>query len=121
MMHRLFLPGTALFWIAVLVLWAAVRWLPPAVERPPVAAERRLPIDEVVRHASPEDCWMAIDLAVYDVSRYLPEHPSRSGIVEPWCGKEATEAYRTKMKGRPHSPEADELLARYRIGTLARP
>jgi cytochrome b involved in lipid metabolism len=64
---------------------------------------------------------VAIDLAVYDVSRYLPEHPSRSGIVEPWCGKEATEAYQTKMKGRPHSPEADELLARYRIGTLARP
>lgn len=121
MMHRLFLLGTALFWIAVLVLWAAVRWLPPAVERPPVAAERRLPIDEVARHANPEDCWMAIDLAVYDVSRYLPEHPSRSGIVEPWCGKEATEAYQTKMKGRPHSPEADELLARYRIGTLARP
>jgi hypothetical protein len=35
----------------------------------------------------------------------------------PWCGKEATEAYNTKQ-GRLHSPYADELLAKYRIGTL---
>jgi cytochrome b involved in lipid metabolism len=118
MMRWLFLLGTSLFWIAVLVLWAAARWLPPVVERPPVAAESRLTINEVARHASPEDCWMAIDRGVYELTRYLPEHPSKSGIVEPWCGQEATEAYRTKMKGRPHSAEADNLLTQYRIGVL---
>lgn len=35
-----------------------------------------------------------------------------------WCGKEATDAYRTKTKGRPHSPYADQLLPTYRIGQL---
>ena len=64
---------------------------------------------------------MAIERTVYDLTRYLPEHPSRSGIVEPWCGKEATEAYRTKMKGRPHSPEAGQLLTQFRIGVLEAP
>lgn len=120
MMRRLFLLGTALFWIAVLALWAATRWSPPATE-PAAVAERRLPIDEVARHASPDDCWLVIGHGVYDVSRYLPEHPSKPGIVEPWCGKEATQAYRTKMKGRPHSPEADHLLTQYRIGMLEEP
>lgn len=63
---------------------------------------------------------MAIRGAVYDLSTYLPEHPSRPDIVLPWCGKEASEAYNTKMKGRPHSPYADELLAKYRIGSFAK-
>ncbi len=118
MMRKLFLLGTGAFWIAVLVFWAGARWLPPAAEPQPSFAEKRLTLDEVARHANPADCWMAIERTVYDLTRYLPDHPSRSGIVEPWCGKEATEAYRTKMKGRPHSPEADQLLTQFRIGVL---
>lgn len=121
MMRRLFLFGTSIFWTAVLMVWAGTRLLPPPAERQPTSAERRFTLDEVTRHASPEDCWMAIDRTVYDLTRYLPEHPSRSGIVEPWCGTEATQAYRTKMKGRPHSPEADHLLTQYRIGMLEEP
>ena len=62
---------------------------------------------------------MAIRGSVYDLSAYLPEHPSRPELVLTWCGKEATEAYNTKNKGRPHSPYADELLKKYRIGKLA--
>ena len=69
--------------------------------------------------ASPDNCWMAIRGTVYDLSAYLPRHPSPPEIVLPWCGKEATEAYDTKTKGRPHSAYADELLAKYRIGILA--
>ena len=59
---------------------------------------------------------MAIRGGVYDLSTYLPEHPSRPELVLPWCGKEATEAYNTKTKGRPHAPYTDELLAKYKIG-----
>lgn len=121
MMRKLFLLGTGVFWIAILVVWVGSRWLPPPAERPPTSAGKQFTMDEIARHASPEDCWMAIERTVYDLTRYLPEHPSRSGIVEPWCGKEATEAYRTKMKGRPHSPEADHLLTQYRIGVLEEP
>ena len=62
---------------------------------------------------------MAIRGGVYDLSAYLPEHPSRPELVLPWCGKEATEAYNTKTKGRPHSPYSDELLNKYRIGKFA--
>lgn len=62
---------------------------------------------------------MAIDGSIYDLTPYLPDHPSKPSIILPWCGKDASEAYRTKTKGRSHSPEADQLLVNYRIGALS--
>jgi len=62
---------------------------------------------------------MIIAGEVYDFSAYLPKHPSNPRYVLPWCGKEASEAYRTKTTGRSHSSRADQLLPAYRIGRLA--
>jgi cytochrome b involved in lipid metabolism len=98
--------------------WVGSLWSPEGRERTADAAERGITLKEVARHASAGDCWMAIRGAVNDLSAYLPKHPSPPELVLPWCGKEATEAYNTKTKGRPHSPYADELLAKYRIGAL---
>ncbi len=118
-MRRLCLATTLIFWLLVSAFWAGSLWLPPADESVAVAAEKVIARTELAKHALPDNCWMAIRGKVYDVSAYLPEHPSRPDLVLPWCGKEATEAYDTKTKGRPHSAYADELLATYRIGSLA--
>ena len=118
-MHRVYLATTLIFWLLVSAFWAGSLWLPPADESVAVAAEKVIARSELAKHALPDNCWMAIRGKVYDVSAYLPEHPSRPDLVLPWCGKEATEAYDTKTKGRPHSAYADELLATYRIGSLA--
>lgn len=125
-MKALFLLSSALFWLAVL----AFGWF----DRPPVATpvaepapavpaasaplERRFTLAEVARHASAADCWMAIDGGVYDFSAYLPRHPSDPALIEPWCGREASEAYRTKTRGRPHSQRATAMMAAYRLGSL---
>lgn len=120
-MKALFLLATALFWLAV----AAFGWIdrapvatPATAPAAPAAAERRYTLAEVARHATPADCWMAIDGGVYDFSAYLPRHPSEPELIEPWCGREASEAYRTKTIGRPHSQRAGTLMAGYRVGTL---
>jgi hypothetical protein len=129
-MKALFLLSTALFWLAV----AAFGWsgrtpadapagepasgIPAAASAP---GERRYTLAEVARHATAADCWMAIDGGVYDFSAYLPLHPSAPELIEPWCGREASEAYRTKTRGRPHSQRATALMADYRVGTLAPP
>ncbi|WP_420131421.1 cytochrome b5 domain-containing protein [Rhodopseudomonas sp.] len=118
MMRTLYFVSTALFWVAVLGFWAGSAWT-PGTREPAVAAEREVAAAELARHATPADCWMAIRGAVYDLTSYLPDHPSRPQIIEPWCGKEATEAYNTKTKGRSHSGEADALLPKYRIGSFA--
>ena len=118
-MRRLYLFTTLIFWLLVSAFWASSLWLPPAEEGVAAAAEKVIARSELAKHALPDNCWMAIRGTVYDLSAYLPRHPSPPELVLPWCGKEATEAYDTKTKGRPHSSYADELLAKYRIGILA--
>jgi cytochrome b involved in lipid metabolism len=61
---------------------------------------------------------MAIRGSVYNLTAYLPDHPSRPSIIEPWCGKEASDAYNTKIKARAHSAEADALVTKYKIGNF---
>jgi cytochrome b involved in lipid metabolism len=118
MMRNLYVTATTAFWAAVLAFWAYGAWAPQARQPVGGAADRAIPAAELARHARPDDCWMAIRGGVYDLSAYLPDHPSRPQIIEVWCGREATDAYNTKTRGRPHSPEADDLLAGYRIGTF---
>lgn len=120
MTRNLFSCSTIVFWIIVAVLGITPVFWTPDDAGPAKARENIITPAELAGHATPEDCWMAIRGAVHDVSAYLPEHPSRPDIVLPWCGKEATEAYETKMKGRPHSPYADEMLEKYRVGTLGK-
>lgn len=118
MMKGLYLVSTAVFWCAVAALWAMSLWL-PSNQSQAQAEEKRYTLSEVAVHNRKEDCWMAIGGIVYDLTAYLPQHPTNPEVILPSCGKEATVAYTTKNRGRPHSPYADELLRRYRIGTLA--
>ena len=115
-MRRLYFTSTAIFWLLVTAFWAGSLWVPPAAQSLAVAAEKIYTKAALAKHATAENCWMAIRGGVYDLSAYLPEHPSRPELVLPWCGQEATDAYNTKTKGRPHAPYADELLAKYKIG-----
>ncbi|MBP9712383.1 MAG: cytochrome b5 domain-containing protein [Sterolibacterium sp.] len=121
--RRWFLVATGLFWLLVLAAWVVSRLLPPVA----VPSARVAPVSagytlaQVAQHASEQDCWMAIDGSVYDLSAYLPDHPARSGLIEVWCGRQASDAYHTKQRGRPHSAQADALLHEYRIGTLGLP
>ncbi|MBS1159308.1 MAG: cytochrome b5 [Proteobacteria bacterium] len=118
-MRRFYLSTTVLFWLLVTAFWTASLWLPTPEESLLLAAEKTYTPAELAKHATAANCWMAIRGGVYDLSAYLPAHPSPPELVVPWCGREATEAYKTKTKGRSHAPFADELLARYKIGTLA--
>jgi len=111
------------FWSSALTLWgyaalAAGAATPSAA--PGEAAERTVSAADLAAHDSADDCWMAIDGVVYDVTSYIPEHPTPPVVMTEWCGKDATEPYRTKGYGRPHSPAADALLPQYRVGQLER-
>lgn len=119
MMRTLFISSTIGFWLVVVAFWAASAWLPNEAAVPSsVDTEKTWTLVEVARHHEAEDCWMAIDGAIYNLTAYLPQHPSNPAIILQWCGKEATEAYQTKTKGRPHSSDADQLLSTFRIGKL---
>ena len=119
-MKKLFISSTLLFGIAVTGFWLAAALAPEPVGQTAVAAptEKQYSLQDVAKHATPGDCWMSINGQVYDFTAYLPGHPADPAVIQPWCGKDASEAYRTKTRGRPHSPYADTLLPRYRIGAL---
>ena len=110
------------FWSSVLSIWAYAALAAGSDDGTSTGAadaDRTISRDELARHATPEDCWMAIDGVVYDFTDYLPQHPAPPVVMTTWCGREATEPYRTKGYGRPHSPAADALLPAYRVGRLA--
>ncbi len=126
MMRRLFILGTLLFWLAIAFFYwqgftAPETAAETATASPPASRAGLFSLTEVARHASATDCWMSIDQQVYDLSAYIPEHPTRPAVILAWCGQEASEAYRTKLRGRAHSPEADRVLGNYRIGQLQAP
>lgn len=123
-----------LVYTAVIAFWAAIgtlvvlHALGPETDggqaRPEPDADQPVsyPMAEVARHDSLEDCWMVIEGVIYDLSEYVPRHPAPPDVLEPWCGREATEGMRTKSHnsggGSDHSARAWRMLERYRIGLL---
>lgn len=119
MSRQLYLVSTVAFWTIVLGFALASNLWNPSADGAAKAREKVISAAELSRHSTPQDCWMAIRGSVYDLGAYLPDHPSRPDVIVPWCGRDATAAYETKTKGRPHSPYADKLLAQYLIGRFA--
>ena len=117
-MRKIYLMSTAAFWILVGGLWLAGLSAPETLADAGAPVKKSYSLAEVATHATPGNCWMAIHGKVYDVTAYLPDHPSRPEIVEVWCGREASTAYDTKTRGRRHSEEADRMLEGYFIGDL---
>lgn len=120
MMRNLFIASTLLFWLAVAGFWGAGFWFTVPVEENnrPLGAPQYYSLAVVAAHNQADDCWMAIDGSVYDFTSYLPKHPAPPTLMLDWCGKEASQAFRTKTRGRAHSAYAVKLLPQYRIGEL---
>lgn len=75
-------------------------------------------LDQVAEHNSASSCWKVIEGVVYDLTEYLPTHPTEEETFTRWCGKEATSAWQDKGNGRPHSPRAAARLESFRIGVI---
>ena len=75
---------------------------------------------ELVKHDSSQSCWLLISGKIYDVTTFLNSHPGNASTILPTCGTDATVAYNTKGRpnGRPHSSNAEAMLADYLLGNL---
>ena len=49
-------------------------------------SNNKISLSELSKHNSREDCWVAYDGKVYDITSYLPRHPSSAGKILPYCG-----------------------------------
>lgn len=77
-----------------------------------------LDMAEIAKHSSANNCWLLINNKVYDVTSFLSAHPGGEGTITPYCGQEATRAFDTKDIGKPHSRNANAMLADYYVGSL---
>jgi cytochrome b involved in lipid metabolism len=71
-------------------------------------------LDELAKHHTRTDCWMAIDGYVYDVSRFVPYHPGGPKILEMYAGRDATVPF-----SRNHiTLDVLSAIANFRVGRL---
>lgn len=83
-----------------------------------LAADRVIPLDEVARHATPADCWVAIDGGVYDVTAFLPGHPG-GPVLQTRCGTDSSALFHARPEtGTDHSDAARVILGQLRVGSL---
>mmetsp|Transcript_16005 Transcript_16005/g.34636 ORF Transcript_16005/g.34636 Transcript_16005/m.34636 type:complete len:138 (+) Transcript_16005:61-474(+) len=69
---------------------------------------------ELMKHASKTDCWMSIDGKVYDVTKFLVEHPGGEDIMVDSSGRDATREFEDVG----HSGDARSMLSGMLVGTL---
>ena len=78
---------------------------------------KRFTWEEIARHNTPDDCWIAINRIVYDVTDFLEQHPGGKKAFLQVAGGDATHAFKTYHK---HSPAALLTYGRqYIVGRLA--
>ncbi|NCN06639.1 MAG: cytochrome b5 domain-containing protein [Candidatus Pacebacteria bacterium] len=83
--------------------------------------DKTFTLEEVAMHATPEDCYLAIEGKVYDVTEFIAseKHPGGEAIFF-GCGKDATEMFNNRQSdSKPHSEQARSFLPNFYIGELA--
>ena len=75
-------------------------------------------VEELEKHNSESDLWIAVDGKVYDMTKYHKIHPGFGGpaIIVKNAGMDATQGFR-KAK---HSPKAMDIQKGLLIGELER-
>ncbi|XP_037432352.1 cytochrome b5-like [Triticum dicoccoides] len=71
-------------------------------------------MEEVAQHHSSNDCWLLIAGKVYDVTKFLEEHPGGEEILLSLAGMDAT----TNFEDVGHSSDAREMMDMYYIGVI---
>lgn len=74
-------------------------------------------LNDVSKHATSSDCWMAINGKVYNVTAYISQHPGGREITE-GCGKDASTLFNTQGGEGAHSNVARSELQDLYIGDL---
>jgi len=86
------------------------------VKPQPTQTTQTLTQPEVAKHNNPQDCWIIVGKKVYNVTEFLQLHPGGESRIIPFCGKDATEAFRTQGGEGSHSEQAQKQLENYYLG-----
>ncbi|KAI5136905.1 cytochrome b5 type B isoform X1 [Manis pentadactyla] len=71
-------------------------------------------LEEVAKRNSPKEIWLVIHGRVYDITRFLNEHPGGEEVLMEQAGADASESFEDVG----HSSDAREMLKQYYIGDV---
>ncbi|KAI5599774.1 hypothetical protein POPTR_002G242500v4 [Populus trichocarpa] len=69
---------------------------------------------EVSAHNSPKDCWLVVEGRVYDVTKFLEDHPGGDDVLLSATGKDATDDFEDVG----HSSTARALMDEFYVGDI---
>ncbi|KAJ5152804.1 NADH-cytochrome b5 reductase 1 [Penicillium canariense] len=72
-------------------------------------------MEDVAVHNTKADMWMVIHGQVFDITKYVQDHPGGADVLVEVAGQDATAAYEDVG----HSEDAREIMQPYLVGTLA--
>lgn len=55
------------------------------------ATLKEIPLSEVAKHSTESDCWVAIHGRVYDITKFLSDHPGGPETIVEVAGRNCTE------------------------------
>jgi len=71
-------------------------------------------LKEIETHNQKESAWIVIHDGVYDVTKFLEEHPGGEEVLLEQAGREATEAFEDVG----HSTDARDMMKQYKVGEV---
>ena len=85
-----------------------------------VAMSKRIRIytdKDVAAHSSAESCWVSYNGRVYDVTRFLDDHPGGDDLILKYAGKDVGEVMKDPEE-HVHSESAYGIMDEFLIGRL---
>lgn len=71
-------------------------------------------LEDVSRHNTHQDCWIVIGGKVYDVTKFLEDHPGGDEVLISATGKDATDDFEDVG----HSDSARAMMDEYYVGDI---
>lgn len=71
-------------------------------------------LEEVKKHNGRESLWFVIHNKVYDVTKFMDEHPGGEEVLLEQAGKNASEIFEDVS----HSADAKDMMKNYLVGEL---
>ncbi|XP_030533923.1 cytochrome b5 [Rhodamnia argentea] len=77
-------------------------------------AKKVFALAEVAEHNNSQDCWLVIGGKVYDVTKFLEDHPGGDEVLLSATGKDATDDFEDVG----HSSSARAMMDEYLLGDI---
>mmetsp|Transcript_7887 Transcript_7887/g.10829 ORF Transcript_7887/g.10829 Transcript_7887/m.10829 type:complete len:141 (-) Transcript_7887:167-589(-) len=71
-------------------------------------------MEEVKKHTKVKDLWFVIHGKVYDVTKYVEDHPGGLEVMQDNAGKDVSDQFEEFF----HSTDARDILKKYEVGAV---